>query len=701
MKKKSIIYYSLLTIWPFLFLIPLSSGYVAIGNDFDLIYYSYKKYIFEFWQEGQLPFWAPSEGAGFSLVYNPFAQFFYLPSWLLFIISDLKNSFSLQDYLNYTIFGVSIYSLGQYQWLKNIKFSNNELKYIVTLLVPTMIIITNFLRLPNAIQTICWLPFLLLGINYSINRNKYLKSFFLIFFSSLLIFTAGYPYFIFYILIFSTLYFFFILNFYDVTFKEYPYIFLKNIIPVIISLLISLPWLYGVLKTLTITQDRNINDYAYSTEGGFNFLDIIGSWVYPVISNTEGRYFFGIIISFIIIKFFLDLRYKIYKIHTNEKKIIIFFIICFFVITFLSASETKLFQIFWGNIEFIQNIRTWPRVNILMVPTFSIVLVLAISYFTRSLNYYENKNIKIKYHIVTTNILLSLIFIIQFYFYYSDSFHDYWFVWHEKRFLFAESNLIFPLNFFVMMADGRINLLTTIILILFLNYIFIYNFKLKFKNTYLFIIILGFVSFEQFLNSNLQWGLNEWKTQNTSKTYNAQKKLNINFNKPRIKNEVHGNNYFRDDAFTINNFLNWGNKYHNSIFWVYFDKFGNFNSNLNDQEINDVKTFYALNNKNKKIFFTDNINQDNIFDFVNNSRIFEYKNIYNYKITNFSNNFIEIKFDSKTSGYLSYIDNIDPFWQAFINGKKVKLSILMNSYKSVSFTKGENLVRFSYEPFKY
>ena len=48
-----------------------------MGNDFDLIYFSYKKYIFEFIQEGQIPLWSPSEGAGFTLVYNPFAQFFY------------------------------------------------------------------------------------------------------------------------------------------------------------------------------------------------------------------------------------------------------------------------------------------------------------------------------------------------------------------------------------------------------------------------------------------------------------------------------------------------------------------------------------------------------------------------------------------------------------------------------------------------
>ena len=78
----------------------------------------------------------------------------------------------------------------------------------------------------------------------------------------------------------------------------------KSLVPVIFSFVLTAPWLNGVIKTLQISQDRNLNDYLYSTEGGFKFLDIVGSWLYPVISNTEGRYYFGIIISFIILKFF-------------------------------------------------------------------------------------------------------------------------------------------------------------------------------------------------------------------------------------------------------------------------------------------------------------------------------------------------------------------------------------------------------------
>ena len=700
MNNKSNLFYFLLLIWPFVFLLPLSSGYIAMGNDFDLIYYSYKKYIFEFWQDGQLPFWSPSEGAGFSLIYNPFAQFFYIPSWILFFICDLKNSFSLYDYLIYTIFGISIYCLGQYQWLKSIKFSNNEIKYVVTLLVPTTLLITNFLRLPNAIQTICWLPFLLLGINYTLNKKKYLKSFLLLFFSSLFIFTAGYPYFIFYIFIFTILYFIFILNFQNINLRDYPYILIKSLVPVIFSFVLTAPWLNGVIKTLQISQDRNLNDYLYSTEGGFKFLDIVGSWLYPVLSNTEGRYYFGIIISFIIFKFFLDLIFKISKITYLEKKLILFVIISFSLITFISASESKLFQFFWNEIKFIQNIRTWPRVNILLLPILSIIIVFSFNNILNNLTKIE-KGVISKYHISTTNILLFAILFVQFYFFISESVSDYWTIWHKKRFLFAEEILPFPLNNLIMFVDGRINILTSILAILLFNFLFINKKKFQLKKNTFFILILSLVVFEQFLNSNLQWSLKKWKTVNTYDDYKAIEKLNINFNKPRIKNQVHGNNYFRDDAYTINNFLNWGNKFHNSIFWKYFDKYGQPLSNLDNIKLEKIETFFALNKKNKKIFFTDSIVQKNIINFVDESRFFEKNNNISYKIINYSNNNITIEFYSSASGYLSYIDNTDLFWRAYINKNEVKILKLMDTYKSIYFEKGKNLIEFKYEPFRY
>ena len=91
-----------------------------------MINLSYKKYIFEFIQVGHFPLWSPSESLGYSLIFNPFAQYFYPLSWILYFICFLIGDLTKHTYLLYTIFGISIYNIGQYLWLRRL---NIDIKY--------------------------------------------------------------------------------------------------------------------------------------------------------------------------------------------------------------------------------------------------------------------------------------------------------------------------------------------------------------------------------------------------------------------------------------------------------------------------------------------------------------------------------------------------------------------------------------------
>ena len=61
----------------------------------------------------------------------------------------------------YTILGISIYLFGQFIWLKSFKYFSKKY-FLITLIVPTILIFSNFFEVSNAIHTICWLPYLLL-----------------------------------------------------------------------------------------------------------------------------------------------------------------------------------------------------------------------------------------------------------------------------------------------------------------------------------------------------------------------------------------------------------------------------------------------------------------------------------------------------------------------------------------------------------
>jgi len=203
--------FTILIIFPFLYLFPHTLNIIEMGNDFELLYYSYKKYIFEFISIGHFPLWSPSENAGYSLIFNPFAQYFYPLSWVLYGLGYLIGDLSKHLYLLYTIFGISIYNIGQYLWLKKL---NIDIKYclVSTLIICAGLKLTEILRFSNAIHTFCWFPWILYGMTLSLKKGFHIKTMLIIFISTISILTAGYPYYIIYGFIFFSSYFLFISN---------------------------------------------------------------------------------------------------------------------------------------------------------------------------------------------------------------------------------------------------------------------------------------------------------------------------------------------------------------------------------------------------------------------------------------------------------------------------------------------------------
>ena len=90
--NKNIYIYLLLIILPFIILLPYTLQYLEVGNDFELYYFTYKKYIFELLKQGHLPLWSPVEASGTSLIFNPLAQFFLflLGFFILFVFYLVK-----------------------------------------------------------------------------------------------------------------------------------------------------------------------------------------------------------------------------------------------------------------------------------------------------------------------------------------------------------------------------------------------------------------------------------------------------------------------------------------------------------------------------------------------------------------------------------------------------------------------------------
>lgn len=687
----------ILIIFPFLYLFPHTLNIIEMGNDFELLYYSYKKYIFEFISIGHFPLWSPSESAGYSLIFNPFAQYFYPLSWLLYGLSYLIGDLSKHLYLLYTIFGISIYNVGQYLWLKKI---NIDIKYclVSTLVICVGLKLTEILRFTNAIHTFCWFPWILYGMTLSLKKGIQIKTILIIFISTISILTAGYPYYIIYGLILFFSYYLFIsisyiknLIIYKNKHEKIFLYFIKTSLPVIIAFAIVSPWLFGIQEIMEITRDRNIQDISFSRIINSDALDHLGSWIFPPLSQAETNYYFGSITTLIILIYLINFFLKREK-SKFEFAFIIFFILFFFLNFQLSNSQNSIFfEFIWKKIDFIKNIRAFGRINILLLPFFSVLICFALKFLNEG-KYNINFNKTVLF--IGIIILVLQIFLIEF----SNYENGYWETWQAKRLNQAASEFS-NIGFIFKLYN---NYIYSIFFVLAMIALILTNKFNLFKN--LNFIILTLLIIELFILANIQWaipykyydsnGYNQLST-------NPMEDLRNSFNQKRVSTEVKGNTYFRNNRkFNLNYFDNFGIDNHTKIYDKFFKRNGNFKNDLDEETINKIKFVWGLSEINKKVFFSKQINQINLLEFA--EEVIKYQDNFNDEIqidlNEYNGDKIIINYNSKESGYITFIDNWAPGWKATINNQNKQIDKTLNTYKAVKIDKGFNSIIFKYEP---
>ena len=217
---------------------------------------------------------------------------------------------------------------------------------------------------------------------------------------------------------------------------------------------------------------------------------------------------------------------------------------------------------------------------------------------------------------------------------------------------------------------------------------------------FVFLLILT-VSAELFIISNLQWGIDKWKT-NYVKTNDPLNDLRLAFSKKRIIDTVKGNEYFRDGKkFNINYPDNYGYNFHAINYTKYFERYGGkFKRDVDTNDISYVRRFYGNSEPYKKIFFSKDIYYENIVDYMKDSNDYEENSNFNYRVLleKYDGNNIEINISTERDGWISYIDNWDKDWNAYINSNKVEIYKLLGSYKSIRVKKGFSNIKFQYKP---
>jgi hypothetical protein len=96
----------------------------------------------------------------------------------------------------------------------------------------------------------------------------------------------------------------------------------------------------------------------------------------------------------------------------------------------------------------------------------------------------------------------------------------------------------------------------------------------------------------------------------------------------------------------------------------------------------------------RKIFFSEKINYKTIEPYLADALRFQQPG----DLISYDGDVLIWEIDAPTAGYLSFIDNWDPYWKVYVDDQERKLERLFGTFKSVQLTEGKHRVEFRYEP---
>lgn len=681
-------------LWPFLYLIeyivPLAGQYTTIGNDFIPYYYKYKVYLLAHLAEGHFPLWSPSEGAGFPFFSSPLTQAFYPFNLPLVLWYKLSGGYNPIDHQVFTIAGLSIFGLGLYCWLRQIN-SNIRAVLFSVLVMTVSFRLVETLRFPNGIHSAAWYPWILYAMTKIVSTDTAKKTILpclILIFSACCLCTAGYPYFLYYSLFLFVPYFLLLL----IPFSRTALFGLSTIrwkktiwaagLSGTIVLLLCAPYLMAIKQLMKTTFNRDGGSYYYSTAHAFTIKDSIGSLIYPPLAQWEGWYFFSIT-GVLLIGLFLfrclggiskkDNSSILPTISSLPKWRIsgLILILWIAVCSYISyGKESYLFTLLWHILPGFSSLRVWGRFNIILVPLLAWLLSMAYAMFEAMVfqtqpPYDLSLPKKKKQHFFLFAAFYFVILQTQIVLYLNNLKHAYWDRYAGRfstfEIAFVLMGAIAFIALFFLLTAGRS----------FLEYF-------RKPQWILFSILFLMASAEMWPVGAHPWANREpmrnKRTMIDTATYHRESFLQQRSNK--------------DDTVAFSSVFNVGLPSPN---W-HFDSYVRFFKGT-APEIKNRNILLGVKG-GRRVFFSESLSHPSIYSFLKDGLRFEDAG----HLISYNGDILVWEIDVVQDGYLSFIDNWDPYWKVSVNGQEKNIEKLFGTFKSVYLTKGPQHIEFRYEP---
>jgi hypothetical protein len=124
----------------------------------------------------------------------------------------------------------------------------------------------------------------------------------------------------------------------------------------------------------------------------------------------------------------------------------------------------------------------------------------------------------------------------------------------------------------------------------------------------------------------------------------------------------------------------------------YFDRYVKFLNKTAD-DLPAQRVLLGVSSR-QKVFFSESIDYNNIRDFLKDS--FRYENQGHPLL--YTGDKLGWAIEVPAAGYVSFIDNWDANWKAYVDGKEKNIELLFGTFKSVAVKEGKHRIEFVYKP---
>jgi hypothetical protein len=693
-------------LFPMVFLLPyvttISGHNVTIGNDFGPFYYVYKAYLLDFLSNGQFPLWSPSEAAGYTFFSNPLAQTMYPPNLILAIIYKINQGYTRLDHQVFTVAAICWFSLGLYLWLRSL---NLEKRYALfsALTLALSYKMVELLRFPNAAHEAAWYPWILLGLTRlftSSDKKTTLRWSFVLFGSLVCLFTAGYPYYIYYLpfLIGPFLLMMLIPRVRMVMFGVDKPRWREFLVPFatasMLALLVCAPYLYQMGRTINQTSGRAGDDFTHATMYQFDFQDTVESLIYPPGAYQEGWFYFGAL-GVVLIGLYAarparngveDSKDSLAIYRSMPVKAALFGWLVF--LSYISYGERSyLFLLLYEIMPGFSALRGWARLSIALLPGLSLLLAYSIRDFEGRIQSSSTNVRKASLFTWTAmGIMTVSTLAYQLYAFFKpikDGFWDYFLIRRMEYLIQTVTNThgvyLHPdpasLSKWMSFAYIIFSLLASLFVSFYLSRKKTNDFTV---NRIQFYVVLGiFTTVNLWFAGPWLWN-NGFSTREIREPGGYQRMLASSFSVPR-KNE--------DSTLTLSPSFSVGSppKWHFGRYQEFY--FGA----ANEPQARD-RLLGVINGQ--RFFFSKSIQYETLADYLEDAGQFDIQPV----IHDYTGDYLLVELTSPERGYLTFVDNWDADWRASIDGTPANLYALFGVFKSVELSPGRHEIRLAYCP---